>query len=109
MDFKQKKDGDAPTTTTTAVATAKKSKETQQSVVWINFTLCLETKTGVKKISAGVAADSLFKRLFGDNFKEVLESLNEEQLETITKKISVTDFAINIVSPSEPAKFEDLF
>ena len=111
MEFKQKTSGDVPTTTTkTAVATAsKKNAAKESSSVWINFSLNLETKAGTKKLSAGVAADTLFKRLFGDEFKEVLEKLSDEQIENITKKLSAESFTINIVAPSEPAKFEDLF
>lgn len=100
--------GAASTTTKVATATSKKSNKESASV-WINFTLCLETKAGTKKVSSGIPADSLFKRIFGDAFTDVLNSLEDAQIESITEKLSAQDFSINLVTPSEPASFEDLF
>ena len=112
MEFKQKTVEDVPTTTPTtkvATATSKKAGKDTAANVWVNFTLCLETKAGIKRVSSGIPADAVFKRLFGDDFLEVLNGLSEEKLESITKKLSAENFAINIVTPSKPAKFEDLF
>ena len=98
----------APTTKVATTATSKKSKEAQ-AVTWINFTLILQTKKGEKKVSAGIPADAVFKKLFGDNFFQTLSTLTEEQLESICSKISVDNFAINLVTPTEENEFEDLF
>ena len=94
--------------TTASTATSKKSNKESASV-WINFTLCLETKAGIKKVNSGIPADSLFKKLFGEAFTDILNDLEDAQLESITEKLSAQDFSINLVTPSEPASFEDLF
>lgn len=107
MAFERK---NAEAATSVATATAKKSaKEVKEAAVWINFQVVLQTKKGAKKISAGVAADSLFKKLFGDSFKQVLEELSEEQLSNICNSVTFENAAINIVSPSEESSYEDLF
>ena len=108
MEFKRKAATEAATTTKVATATSKKAGK-ESATVWINFTLCLETKAGIKKVSSGIPADSLFKKLFGDSFTDILNDLEDAQIEAITEKLSAQDFSINIVTPSEPAKFEDLF
>lgn len=110
MEFKRKAaTGAATTTTKVATATSKKAGRESAATVWINFTLCLETKAGTKKVSSGIPADSLFKKLFGDAFTDILNDLEDAQIESITEKLSAQDFSINIVLPSEPASFEDLF
>ena len=108
MAFERKAAGAASPTTKVATTTSKKSNKESASV-WVNFTLCLETKAGTKKVSSGIPADSLFKKLFGDAFTDILNDLEDAQLEAITEKLSAQDFSINIVLPSEPAAFEDLF
>lgn len=104
----ERKSAAAPATTKAATATSKKAGKESASV-WINFTLCLETKAGTKKVSSGIPADSLFKKLFGEAFTDVLNDLEDAQIESITEKLSAQDFSINVVLPSEPSSFEDLF
>lgn len=105
----ERKSAAAPATTKVATATSKKAGKESAATVWINFTLCLETKAGIKKVNSGVPADALFKRLFGDDFTNILNDLEDAQIESITEKLSAQDFSINIVLPSEPSSFEDLF
>lgn len=95
--------------TKVATATTSKKEVKEGAAIWVNFNLVLQTKKGAKKISAGVAADSLFKKLFGDSFKQILEELSEEQLNTICNSVTFENLAINIVSPSEESSYEDLF
>lgn len=108
MEFKRKSAPES-TAVATATTTKKNAGSKESSSVWINFTVLLETKKGIRKLSTGVAADNLFKKIFGDEFKVSLEALNEEQINNIISKISFDGISINVVSPSEPAKFEDLF
>lgn len=103
-------DEGAATTATTKVATATSKKSGKElSAVWINFQVVLQTKKGARKISSGIAADALFKRIFGDSFKETLEELSEEQLNNICSSISFENTTINVVAPSEESSYEDLF
>ena len=103
MDFKQK-----PVEGTTPATTTKKLNKENQSLTWINFQVSLNTTTGLKKISSGIAADMLFKKLFGEGWEQEIASLSEDQLKNIASKIEFSDLTINIVTPSAPAKFEDL-
>ena len=108
MAFERKTAAATTTAATASAATSKKSNK-ESAAVWVNFQVVLQTKKGARKISSGIAADSLFKRVFGEDFKEILESLNEEQLSNVVNSIAFENVAINIVTPSEEASYEDLF
>ena len=94
---------------TTAVATAKKVGSKETSLVWFNFSVSIQTKKGLKKISAGIAVDSLCKKLFGDGWEGEIASLTTEELQNIAEKLEVSEPTINVVVPAEKSSYKDLF
>lgn len=96
-------------TTTAATATAKKAGSKETSLVWFNFSVSIQTKKGLKKISAGIAVDSLCKKLFGDGWEEEIASLTTEELQNIAEKLEVSEPTLNVVAPTEKSSYKDLF
>lgn len=105
----ERKTAAATTTATASATTSKKAGKESNALIWINFSVTVTTKKGDKRMTAGIPADAIFKKLFGESFLEIIGALDDTQLESIANAITFKDTSINIVTPAEEASFEDLF